>query len=85
MSHGPRLKLDTQSIENHFAAQRLRDEIAALNAVSEAISTRFKTYGQASVEEQLAIRMAFLDNRARLGEVSRKLLRLVCMARTTRP
>jgi hypothetical protein len=85
MSHGPRLKLDTQSIENHFAAQRLRDEIAALNAVSEAISTRFKTYGQASVEEQLAIRMAFLDNRARLGEVSRELLRLVCMARTTRP
>ena len=61
-----------------MAAQRLRDEIVQLEAASEAIDTRFKTYGQASVEEQIAIRLAFLENRSRLGELSRELLRLVC-------
>jgi hypothetical protein len=35
-------------------------------------------HGQASVEEQLAIKMAFLGNRSRLGEASLELLRLVC-------
>jgi hypothetical protein len=77
MSQRP-MKLDTQAIENQMAAQRLRDEIAELEAASEAINTRFKTYGQVSVEEQLAIRLAFLENRSRLGELSRELLRLVC-------
>ncbi len=72
------LRLDTQAIENQMAAQRLRDEIAQLDAASDAIITRFKTYGQASVEEQIAIKLAFLENRSRLGELSRELLRLVC-------
>jgi len=85
MNHRSRPKLDTQSIENHFAAQRVREEIAELEAASEAIRTRFKTYDQMSVEEQLALTLAFRENRSRLGEASRELLRLVCTAATTRP
>jgi hypothetical protein len=72
------LKLDSQAIENRMAAQRVREEIAELEAASEDINTRFKTYGQLSIEEQLAIRLAFLENRSRLGELSRELLRLAC-------
>ena len=85
MSQRPLRKLDTQAIENHFAAQRVREEIAELEAASEAISTRFKTYDRMSVEEQLALTLAFRENRNRLGEASRELLRLVCAAATTRP
>ena len=85
MNHRSRLKLDTQAIENHFAAQRVREEIAELEVASESIRTRFKTYDQMSVEEQLALTLAFRENRSRLGAASRELLRLVCTAATTRP
>ena len=66
-------------------AQRVREEIAELEAASESIRTKFKTYDQMPVEEQLALTLGFRENRSRLGEASRELLRLVCTAATTRP
>jgi hypothetical protein len=74
--------LDSQTIANHLAAQRIREDIAQVDQEYAAITARFATYAQAPVEEQLAIRLAFVENRTKLGDLSQQLLRLVCSPRT---
>jgi hypothetical protein len=74
--------LDSQTIADRMAAQRIREDIAQVDQEYAAITARFATYAQAPVEEQLAIRLAFVENRTKLGDLSQQLLRLVCSART---
>jgi hypothetical protein len=76
-SPGPAM-LNSQTIENHMMAERLRADIAQVERANQVIAARFKTYALAPVEEQLAIKLAFIENRTRLGELCQELLRLLC-------
>jgi hypothetical protein len=70
--------LDTRELERRIEAQRLRQEVDDAAAACEIAAQRFATYPSVTVEEQLAIELAFWDARMRLGELSQRLLRLTC-------
>jgi hypothetical protein len=67
------------SIEDYLRAERLKQEIRELEHQRQTISERFASYESSSVEERLATRLAFTENRILLGERSKELLRLVCV------
>jgi hypothetical protein len=69
--------LDGQTLDDRLEAQRLRQEIIELGGAYEATRTRL-TRENLSAEEQLALRLAFLEYRTRFGELSQQLLRLEC-------
>ena len=69
----------TLTLQDRMRAERLKQEIRHLEAAQGDIATRFGTYSQSSVEEQLATRLAFEENRRLLGQLSQELLRLVCL------
>ena len=66
------------TFEDRMRAERLKQEIRQLEKAQGEIASRFATYPQHSVEEQLATRLAFAENRKLLGQMSQALLRLVC-------
>ena len=70
----PRLALD-----DRIRAEHLKHEIRELERAQGEIAVRFAGYARCAVEEQLAMRLAFAENRKRLGRVSQELLRLVCL------
>jgi hypothetical protein len=67
------------SIEDCLRAESLKQAIRELEQQQQTISERFASYESSSVEEQLATRLAFTENRMLLGERSKELLRLVCV------
>jgi hypothetical protein len=67
------------TIEDRMRVERLKLEIRQIEQAQGEIAKRYADYARASVEEQLATHLAFADNRKRLGELSRELLRLVCI------
>ena len=71
--------MTTLTLERRIRAEHLKQEIRELERAHGEIAVRFAGYERCPVEEQLAIRLAFAENRTRLGQVSRELLRLVCL------
>jgi hypothetical protein len=74
----PEAGTETLTLDDRIRAERLKEEIWKLQEAQAEIAARFAIYSRCSVEEQLAIRLAFDENRKLLGQVSRELLRLVC-------
>ena len=71
--------MTTLTLDDRIRAEQLKQEIRKLEAAQGEIAAKFAVYARCSVEEQLAIRLAFAENRTRLGHVSQELLRLVCL------
>ncbi len=71
--------MTTLTFDDRIRAEQLKHEIRDLQKVQGEIAARFTAYPQSAVEEQLAMRLAFDENRKRLGQVSQELLRLVCL------
>lgn len=69
----------TLTLDDRMRAERLKQEIRQLEKAEAEIASRFAAYSQHSVEEQLATRIAFAENRRLLGQLSQDLLRLVCL------
>ena len=69
----------TLTLDDRVRAEHLKEQIRKLEGARDEIASRFAAYARSSVEEQLATRLAFAENRKRLGEVSQELLRLVCL------
>ena len=69
----------TLTLHDRVRAEQLKQQIHALETARDEIADSFAAYARCSVEEQLALRLAFHENRTRLGEVSKELLRLVCL------
>jgi hypothetical protein len=69
----------TLTLDDRIKAEQLKQQIHALETARDEIADRFAAYARCSVDEQLALRLAFDENRKRLGEVSKELLRLVCL------
>jgi hypothetical protein len=75
----PEANMTKLTLEDRIRAEQLKQQIGKLETARDEIAGRFAAYARFSVEEQLALRMAFTDNRRLLGELSRELLRLVCI------
>ncbi len=69
----------TLTLDDRVRAEHLKQQIRELETDRDEIAGRFAAYTRSSVEEQLAMRLAFAGNRKRLGEVSQELLRLACL------
>ena len=67
------------TLDDRLRAERLKQDIRQLERAQGEIAFRFATYDQCSVEEQLATRLAFAENRKLLGQLRQELLRLVCL------
>ena len=77
--HGsPGAGMTTLTLDDRIKAEQLKQEIRKLERDQGEIAARFAAYARCSVEEQLAMRLAFAENRQRIGQVSQELLRLVC-------
>jgi hypothetical protein len=70
--------LDTHELERRIKTQRLRQVVDEAAIACELAAQRFADYATVTVEEQLAIELAFWDARIRLGDLSQRLLRLAC-------
>ena len=68
----------TLTLDDRIKAEQLKQEIRKLEMDQGKIAGKFAVYARCSVEEQLAMRLAFAENRKRIGRVSQELLRLVC-------
>ena len=71
--------MTTLTLDDRIRAEQLKQEIRKLEMAQGEIAVRFAGYARCPVEEQLAMRLAFAENRKRLGQVSQELLRLVCL------
>ena len=71
--------MTTLTLDDRIRAEQLKQEIRKLEGAQGEIAAKFAAYARCSVEEQFAIRLAFAENRMRLGQVSQELLRLVCL------
>ena len=71
--------MTTLTLDDRIRAEQLKQETRELQKVQGEIAARFSAYSRSVVEEQLAMRLAFDENRKRLGQVSQELLRLVCL------
>ena len=69
----------TLTLDDRIRAEQLKQEIRKLETAQSEIAARFAAYARCSVEEQLAVRLAFAENRKLLGKLSQELLRLVCL------
>ena len=74
----PEAEMTTLTLDDRIKAEQLKQEIRKLESDQGEIAARFAAYARCSVEEQLALRLAFAENRKRIGHVSQELLRLVC-------
>ena len=75
---GPGAEMSTLTLDDRIKAEQLKQEIRKLERDQGEIAGKFAAYAGCSVEKQLAMRLAFAENRKRIGQVSRELLRLVC-------
>lgn len=75
----PEAGMTTFTLDDRIRAEQLKQEIRKLETAQGEIAVRFAAYARCAVEEQLATRLAFDENRKRLGQVSQELLRLVCL------
>ena len=67
------------TLVDRLKAEELKKRIRELEAEQCAIAARFANLDGCSVEEQLATQLAFVENRRSIGQLSRELLRLVCV------
>ena len=74
----PGAEMTTLTLDDRIKAEQLKQEIRKLESDQGEIAARFAAYARCSVEEQLALRLAFAENRKRIGHVSQELFRLVC-------
>ena len=74
----PGAGMTTLTLDDRIKAEQLKQEIRKLERDQGEIAVKFAAYARCSVEEQLAMRLAFAENRKRIGQVSQELLRLVC-------
>ena len=58
----------TLTLADRVRAEHLQEQIRKLEVARDEIAGRFAAYARSSVEEQLAMRLAFAENRKRLGE-----------------
>ena len=67
------------TLNDRLTAEELKKQIRSLEAEQKSIAARYANYDRSSVEEQLATRLAFTENRRSIGRLSQELLRLVCI------